>query len=785
MGYRRLDDQTVVDEFGNPVWLPSASTWETSGQAPGNQLMDPGDMQNTPGPSNALMTPDLGGKVTDLPRGDGGTFGPGAAGPGGPGPAVDPANILARIAAAQPMNQQGAPGSPPPGPPQPVAAGPTAGPPGAAPPEPPPVAPAQPPITAPNAPTSVAQADRQSTDAFNQMASAATTSDKSALDARSGHLDQATKNAEQSVKDRDAADQDAQRIRQAYSQKADAETADWLQEMHAQADKVPDPKHYWHSASGFSKVLWLLSLATSAVAGGPAAGVVSKMLMGEVDKDVDLQKEQLKQQSQYLQTKGGVLDLQHKRDAGFAEDDITAKYKRLVGLDKVMENRNAQITDPDRKAQADQTRAALAQERSKLVDERWKVAHAEGQEAAGRSIQRAQMAQQREEFNTTTALGVVEKDLERGERERLALMAVQAKSAAALAKDPVNFPAFAKDSGVSVMGADGKGRELDVPKEFADKAFESVKTTTRMTSNLKQLDDKLQDSGEAEKLAGSDIALNQAVAAAIDPMVQQTMKRVSGATLEQGQRMVLGMDMNSYTSRIKEAITGNDKGALHDLLQGQIARAPEQLRAELTQIPGMRLRDGERIVVQPVDTTNKTPAELGPEATLAASGVPQSGYPAPKNAIDYTMRRWQDQLPPVPDVPTDISKTSFQDKVRQMDRASPGAVEELRGASIAAIDAWKAEQKDAGAKAQADDMKVRINAEADRASGRAKDALDALEHSMERGGGRLIDKAEARQQVHRAGLSFTDKDLDALVKTVNGVLARGAKRGETGGGADR
>lgn len=159
----------------------------------------------------------------------------------------------------------------------------------------------------------------------------------------------------------DAARNEAQ-AREYLHRSAAAETATWMQKMDAQAAKTPDHHHWWDHTSGFSKAMWLASLAFGAGAvryGGKNVGL--DMLHQSIEEDMEQQKDRLARERENLKLRGTQMQQRQAQNLSDLQDNYSKHVMRLETLKQAFLEK-AKAPGP---AAAKQAHLAAAQEMDK------------------------------------------------------------------------------------------------------------------------------------------------------------------------------------------------------------------------------------------------------------------------------------------------------------------------------------------------------------------------------------------------------------------------------------
>lgn len=140
---------------------------------------------------------------------------------------------------------------------------------------------------------------------------------------------------EQSAQDLETADALYQQRRAAIQHQTDVETAQWVQEYQTKATQEPNTDRWFESRTGVGKALWALGMVFGAVHAGLTPGaqnVALQMAMGEIQRDVQMQKDRIDREMGALRMKGTLMEKRQARNLTDASDDHSMLMGRLQSL---------------------------------------------------------------------------------------------------------------------------------------------------------------------------------------------------------------------------------------------------------------------------------------------------------------------------------------------------------------------------------------------------------------------------------------------------------------------
>lgn len=718
MAFKRIDAQTVVDQFGNTMWLPDLSTPQPMGDGvPGTVPAPPSaEMAGWPAPPQNIPLP---------PN-------------GAPPDPMDPSARLMAPGQDAPLPIPGLPGQDGPD----AISGPT-GPQGPAFGSPPPAeastssAPASPyqPPSLPGAPRSYEEAVGQENAAFRDATEAAYAAAGAQQDAQQATAQRQADAMGESVRAWDEQFARNQAAFDAAREKADQETADWLREQQEVASAKVDPSRYFSSRSGFSKTAWVVSLIASSISAGAdqSRNVGLRMLKENIDQDIGLQKEEIQRRMEVVRTKGQAMDARHSRDFARLRDNEAAAWQRWSAVERHAMAKAA-IPGPEaqRAAFAEVARLA-AQEKVRVVETRTARAHQEWQQQVerrfraeearkDRSVQYSAQRLQRDRLKED------QRQFNLGRIDKYALAQMSAESKAGQGgleeKDIRTLPAR---TGFRMKLEDGTETDLRIPKDRYDEVAKTAQVHKDKAVALQNLRRALSDATTVERWMNSDAELQSALNAAVAP-VAKTLNgggQLTEQDVGRAMQVVMGMDPQSFISKLK----GPDKAEVMRLVDKQIGSLADNAATDLEIKAGVPLPKGARVVYTPDASLGwKDPIKVSVAEDLKAAGV---SVPAPRHPItpqEYHQARDIERagkgfgLPPLSpgmDATLEKFKTNAQ-------RFSPKYIKEISEVAMKDLEELRKRSKSEKADIELADARVRLQVETAEAVKTAQDEWNQL-----------------------------------------------------------
>lgn len=336
-------------------------------------------------------------------------------------------------------------------------------------------------------PRTPGQADAAQAAGFNESGKLQLTAADAKMDDEAAGAQRAALAAEQGVAEWDKTKAANDKVYEAYTQKADQETASWLKDMDETAKAEVQPGRYFENLDTFRQVMWVVALAAGAMGQALSTGAgadsnpVIDMLHARIDQDIASQKAVLQARMGVQKQRGESLDAKHARDLRHLGDDNAARWQRWSVVEKLAQTRAAMPGPEHRKAGYAQLAAEAANVKMGILDKRVTEAHTDARAAAERSIQWANHGEQVTARKADDAradrqqlIGVAQNEEERGDKYALATIKADAKTGAdgEVDKDHRVLPAV---TGFRVRGADNQETDLVVPKEQYEAVSKAAK----------------------------------------------------------------------------------------------------------------------------------------------------------------------------------------------------------------------------------------------------------------------------------------------------------------------
>ena len=421
---------------------------------------------------------------------------------------------------------------------------------------------------------------------------------------------------QQYLSDLTQADKQYQIARDTAQKTAAAETAQWMQEMDQKAAQKPSPNNWWHDMSGFSKAMWLLSLAFSTKSAMTPGfkNVTAELIDKEIEDDMNRQKDAFNRQLEVSKLKGTILTKEHEQTLSNLTDDYTHKVGRINALLAANTAKANAASSEDLQAQYSAINADLGARKTAIATKRMESAQQE-------------RLKEVEEAHTDTREAIklkhetAEKALDRDLQRELATEKIDAKMAEDLAKakkgsERFAFPVQSTESGtpniyIKHHGKDANGNDIEgkvepfsVPKELAKEAGDTFSAGQAKIVGLTALRDSIEKNGLPYGATENSNESREKMAHVIDPIIRQMQGRFSHESAKALNDYVIGENPDSLWERMK----GGSKEDIIKLLNSEIQDAPGELRQRMAGIPGTSLADNpnSELVMGLPDTRGKT-----------------------------------------------------------------------------------------------------------------------------------------------------------------------------------
>lgn len=562
---------------------------------------------------------------------------------------------------------------------------------------------------------------------------------------------------------------------------AAAETASWMKDMDKKAAEEPQSGRWWSSQSGFSKAMWLLSLAFSSKAAMTPGvkNVAFEMLNAEMDHDVADQKEIKAKQLDILKSKGAKLDEQQKQKLSDMQDNHTQRLGRINALLAANTVKANSTDDKDLKAQYSAIDDHLNQEKVNIAIKRADQATAERmktvEEQHANARQYITMAHaekmQKSQFEQQTK----EKEMDRDLRRDLANEALAAKLAAAEAKNKskeneFEFAGGPGQSGVVVTSKDETGKpinyNLSVPKELAKESSDIVQNGQAKVVALSAFRDALKKGDMPYGTFTNDIEARQALKAIADPAIRQMSGRFNKDTVKEVQEYIVGEDPTSILGRIK----GGSKEDIIKLLDKEIQEAPGAIKQRLQAIPGSNLAKDPNATISFTTPDTRGPGDhemTGDEKIEAATGkaAPVVELKSPEDVKQFSNEA-QAALP------TDLKSIVDDVQSKMGEGHSETNVKSIHDKAVKAIDEWKSTHDNTKATLPANNAVKLIDSFTDKASEASKQIPELIKNLkiMPKGlsAWEDITKDDVKSQLDKRKLTaISAKEIQDIVNEVN------------------
>jgi hypothetical protein len=375
---------------------------------------------------------------------------------------------------------------------------------------------------------------------------------RAAADAAKGaaakaHAEGMAKAAEDGVAEQTKLMGSHQRTLDAINASADMETANWVSNMSELAKQEPNPGRWWDNQSGLGKALWALSLVFgsgyAAITPG-AKNAALQMVQEEINRDMQLQANRLKQQMAVEEMRGSVMKDRHARNRSDEQDKYGQQLGRVMALQRAWEAR-AQVPGAlDDQAAIAESQAWFEAQKLPLFESRRGESVAARSEAAQRAHQTALQQleinaandRQEKELTYRRAHDAIEDQRARD----LAQIAISAKGPRFDQKgrpvDEHGIPILEEaQSGVGTnvvvmnpkTGKPAQGIGSPTPDGVA--RFKDPKEREAFNSVKQAADERYHDLAELKKLmdeTGGQAKALWGVAGVVDPRVEKLLKRV-------------------------------------------------------------------------------------------------------------------------------------------------------------------------------------------------------------------------------------------------------------------
>jgi hypothetical protein len=756
---RRIDPLTVADDTGATFWMPELPSGLMGDRDQSGGAMAPGMDTMSPFPDLPALPP---------------------AGPPEPVNPMDPSQTLMVPGMDQPLAV-----------PQPVdaisGAGPIApqtwAPPGQAPgmgaPEAPgaDALPALPTLGPP--PGSVAGADAQEGQAFNEYSRNANLATQAAFAEKQSLAERQASAAEAQVQEWDKTKAAHDRLYAAETERADQETAEWIKEMQISASSQPDPSRYFSTRSTFQAAAWGVGLVASAISAGAdqSKNIALKMLNDAIDQDVAMQRDTIQRQMEVTRLKGDRMDKRQGRNLNRLGDNEAAAWQRWAAVEKYAMAKAAIPGAEAMKAAYMQTAMHAGEKKMEITEKRATRAHEEAQARAGRAVQYAQLKEQ------TTArkaddlrqdkqqlIGVAQFEEERG--DKYALATVKAGGAAGVGADgiePKDKRYIDRSTGFRIRYKDGREEDIFIPKEQHKEVSERVDAVSQELAAMGDLRKAITESDWSGRTFRSDQEFNAAVESMAGPRVKLLNK---GATTEadiaRSYKSFLGYDPNSAISTVK----GPSKAEMVSFIDKQIDVAVRRAPQAVRNLGGIKIPEGADVVFTPRQDLNiQDPIVPTTEDELATGGVKTPAAARPKTTDDVRrgakVEAGTGRPGALPDLPDDLDRV-ISAYSSLATKSSPDNVREAVKKTLADIDAWEKSPKNKNPAAADDaaDARLRVKAAQEDALKKSGPAMDRVRKSVQ-----LFAKGNpgqiaeyAKEMGHRHDLSLSTAEIDELVK---------------------
>lgn len=118
---------------------------------------------------------------------------------------------------------------------------------------------------------------------------------------------------------------------------ADADSAEWLQQLDMQSRKEPNPSRWWENQSSLGKALWAISaLAGSYTAAYTPGGknIAMGLIQDALKADMEEQRQRLQRELTSLRARGDVIKQRNLRTMSDLHDDHTMALTRIQALER-------------------------------------------------------------------------------------------------------------------------------------------------------------------------------------------------------------------------------------------------------------------------------------------------------------------------------------------------------------------------------------------------------------------------------------------------------------------
>lgn len=581
-----------------------------------------------------------------------------------------------------------------------------------------------------------------------------------------------------------ANDRQFQAAREALHKQSAAETAAWMHQLDTTVAKEPNPGRWWEHQGGFSKVMWLMSLAFGTMAAAKSPGtknVALEMISREVDEDIARQKDRLARELDTAKLKGTMMQKDQAQKLADLTDDHTAKAARLAVLERALETRTTAPGSADDAAAQAAGLDWVKKEKLGVAKDRYDKAVSMGEAELARKNQIAVAGIHAQSARDVAIIH------ETGENSR-AMITAGARLLGQQKGPKPDFQDIPQQAGVKVRTADGKVANLSVHKDQVKEVTQLIQNTNATGNALADLREAIQNSDLSDKILNNDNARRAALKKLADPIIKQMGGRFNKDTVNEAQQYFLGENPDSLLQRLK----GGSKEEIVALLDKELADLPGTATKKLQAFPSNLSDDPNARIELNLERTSapRTPNQTQ-EDRLAAAGVPQQGPAHPQTEGEYLKAAERERsvkgtgLPDLgksyPDLGTRVTDAlrDFGSLPGAHGRPSPGNVKALKGAAEDEILDWREKHRgDQAAVDAANDALVRVQAEAHKARDAAQEKYDAVKEQAYNfahprlGSDHEIDPAKVKEIAERKGVDLTAKEIGELVDYVNRDIGR-------------
>lgn len=198
-------------------------------------------------------------------------------------------------------------------------------------------------MTTPESPRTVEQGTAMVDEQLARTARARAVADAAKGAAAKAHAEGMAAAADRGVEEQTKLMGSHQRTLDAINASADMETANWLSNMSELAKQEPNPGRWWDNQGGLGKALWALSLVFgsgyAAITPG-AKNAALQMVQEEINRDMQLQANRLKQQMAVEEMRGSVMKDRHARNRSDEQDKYGQQLGRVMALQRAWEARS-------------------------------------------------------------------------------------------------------------------------------------------------------------------------------------------------------------------------------------------------------------------------------------------------------------------------------------------------------------------------------------------------------------------------------------------------------------